>query len=102
MLDEVEINDLFNEVEINDLYDNVIYSAMESALYAYMAKDHNKALRREFEAQQMDTNLLQEECSRLKAWVEEKENTMKETLEYVDKLQADLDETNTSKLASEN
>lgn len=42
---------------------------------------------------------LAEECSRLKARVDEVEGTMKETLELVDKLQTDLGEANTSKLA---
>lgn len=56
-----------NEVEIDDLYDNIIHFVMESALSAYMAKEQNKALRREFEAQEMDKNLIQKECSRLKA-----------------------------------
>lgn len=64
-----------NEVETGNLYDNIIHSAMESALCAYMAKEQNKALRWEFEAQKMD---------RLKAWVEEVENTVKETLESVE------------------
>lgn len=44
---------------------------------------------------------MQEECSRLKAQVEEVEVTMKETLELVNKLQADLGEANTLRLASE-
>lgn len=35
-------------------------------------------------------------------WVKEVENTMKEMLEFVDKLQEDLDEGNTSKLVLEN
>lgn len=39
-------------------------------------------------------NLLQVECSRLKAKVEEVETTMKEMLESMDKLQANLDEAN--------
>lgn len=39
-----------NEVEINDLYDNIIHFAIESALCAYMAKEQNKVLRREFKA----------------------------------------------------
>lgn len=56
-----------NEVEIDDLYDNIIHFVMEGALCAYMAKEQNKALRREFEAQEMDKNLIQKECSRLKA-----------------------------------
>lgn len=46
----------------------------------------------------MDRRLLVEECSRLKAQVAEVEGTMKETLESMDKLQADLDEAIASKL----
>lgn len=34
-----------NEVQTDNLYDNIIHSSMESALCAYMAKKHNKALR---------------------------------------------------------
>lgn len=90
-----------NEVETDNLYDNIIHSAMESALYPYMAKERNKTLRQEFEAQEKNKNLLQEECLRLKARVEEVETTVKETLEFVDKLQANLDEANISKLAFE-
>lgn len=59
-------------------------------------------MRREFRAQETDKNLLQEECSRLKALVFEVENTIKEILESVDKLQADLDESNNSKFTFEN
>lgn len=92
---------LLNEIEIDDLYDNIIHFRMESALCAYMAKERNKTLRREFGAQEMDKNLLQEECSRLKARVEEVETTIKEILEFVDKLQVDLNEANTSKLTLE-
>lgn len=39
-----------NNVEIDDLYDNIIHSAIDSALCVYMAKEHNKTLRREFRA----------------------------------------------------
>lgn len=67
-----------------------------------MAKKRDKALRREFGTQETDKNLLQEKCARLKARIEELKNTMKEMLESVKKLQADLDEAYTSKLASEN
>lgn len=59
-----------------------MHSAMENALYAYM----DKAWRCEFGAQETDRNLLQEEYLSLKARVEEVENIMKETLEFVDKL----------------
>lgn len=41
------------------------------------------------------------ECSRLKAWVIEVEGTMRETLESMDKLQADLNEALTSNLGLE-
>lgn len=47
-----------NTVETDDLYDNIIHSAIESVLCAYMAKEHNKALRREFGAQETNKNLL--------------------------------------------
>lgn len=33
-----------NEDEMDDFYDNVIHSAMESALCAYLAKEQNKVL----------------------------------------------------------
>lgn len=36
---------LLNEIEIDDLYNNIIHSMMESALYAFIANEHNKALR---------------------------------------------------------
>lgn len=39
---------------------------------------------------------------RLKTWVDEVEGTMKETLESVDKLQADLSDANASNLVLEN
>lgn len=48
-----------NTVETDDLYNNVIHSAMQSALCAYLAKKWNKAMRREFKAQKTDKNLLQ-------------------------------------------
>lgn len=86
-----------NAVETDDFYDNIIHFIMESALCAYMAKEWDKALRREFGAQETDKNLLQEKCLKLKGQVEEVENTMRETLKFIDKLQADLDEANTSK-----
>lgn len=89
-------------VEINDLYDNVIHSAMECALSAYLANERDKGLRREFGEQETNKNFLQEECLRLKARASKIKNTMKETLESVDKLQTDLDEANAAKLALEN
>lgn len=59
-------------------------------------------MRREFGAQVMDKNLLQEDCSRLKAQIDVVEGTMKETLESVDKLQEDLGEANASMLTLKN
>lgn len=41
------------------------------------------------------------QCSRQKAWVTEVENTMKETLKFVDKLQVDLDEANATEATLE-
>lgn len=75
-----------NAVKTDDLYDNIIHSAMETALYAYMAKERDKALRREFGAQETNKNHLQEECSMLKARVTEVESTIREILESLDKL----------------
>lgn len=68
-----------------------MHFSMESVLYTYMVQEQNKALMREFGAQETNKGLLQKECSRLKAQIEEAEGTMKETLESVDKLQVDLD-----------
>lgn len=70
-----------NAVEMNELYDNFIHSTMENALSAYLAKEQNKVLRREFGAQETDKNLLQDECSRLKARVTKIENAAKAILE---------------------
>lgn len=50
----------------------------------------------------MKKRLLVEECSRLKTQVDKVEGTIKETLESVDKLQADLGEADAFKLALEN
>lgn len=47
-----------NEVETDNLYDNVIHFGIESTLCAYLAKEWNKALRREFGAQETNKNLL--------------------------------------------
>lgn len=91
-----------NEVKMDDLYNNIIHSAMESALCAYLAKKRNKALKREFGAHGMDINHLQEKCTKLKARVTEVENTMKETLEFIDKLQTDLDLANAANATIEN
>lgn len=85
------------QVEMDDLYDNAIYSAIEHILFAYLAKERNKGLRREFRTQEGERNLLQEDCQRLKAHVFEVENTMKEMLEFMDELQVDLDEANAAK-----
>lgn len=49
-----------------------------------------------------DRRLLAEECSRLKARVNEVKGTIKETLESMDKLQAERNEANASKLVLEN
>lgn len=91
-----------NEVKMDDLYNNIIHSAMESALCAYLAKKRNKALKREFGAHEMDINHLQEKCTKLKARVTEVENTMKETFEFIDKLQTDLDLANAANATIEN
>lgn len=50
----------------------------------------------------MDKNLLQDECSRLKARVTEVENTIKEIIESIDKLQIDLNAANAVKETLEN
>lgn len=91
-----------NKVESEDLYDNIMHSTIESALYAYMVKKYNKALRQEYRVQETDKTLLREECSMLKARVNKVEGTMKEILESMDKLQMDLNEANASKLGLEN
>lgn len=39
-----------NKVETDELFDHVMHSALESALCAYMAKECNKVLRRDFGA----------------------------------------------------
>lgn len=67
-----------------------------------MAKEHYKTLRREFDTQEMDRRLLVEESSRLKARVDEVEGTTKETLDSMDKLQAELNKANASKLVVQN
>lgn len=66
------------------------------------ANEHNKGLRKVFGSQEIDKNLLQEEYLRLKAWVFKVKNPMKETLEWIEKLQTDLDEANTAKATLEN
>lgn len=75
---------------------------MESVLCGYMANKWNSALRQEFRVQETDKGLLQEECLRLNTRVNKVKGTMKDTMELVDKLQADLNEANTSKFALEN
>lgn len=55
-----------NELETDDLFDNVMYSALDSAFYAYVAKVRNKVLRHEFGTQESDRRLIVEECLRLK------------------------------------
>lgn len=54
---------------MHDMYDIIIQSAMEHALSAYLTKECNKGLGREFGAQETDKNLQQEESARLKARV---------------------------------
>lgn len=39
-----------NELEMDELFQNVMHSTLESSLSAYVAKEHNKALRWEFGA----------------------------------------------------
>lgn len=39
-----------NEVETDELFDNIMHSALGSDLCAYMAKEHSRVLRQEFEA----------------------------------------------------
>lgn len=70
-----------NAVEMNELYENFIHFTMENAMSAYLAKEQNKVLRREFGAQEIDKNLLQDECLRLKAQVTKIENAAKAILE---------------------
>lgn len=75
---------------MDDLYDNVIHFAIECIMSAYLAKECDKGLKREFGAHEVDRNLMQEDYTRLKARVTKVENTMKETLESMDNLQADF------------
>lgn len=79
-----------------------MHSALQSVLCTYMAKERNKVLRQEFGAQETNKKLLAKEYSRLKIWVDEVKVTMKETLEFMDKLQAELNEANASNLILEN
>lgn len=74
-----------NGLEIDELFYNILHFVLESALCAYVAKEHHKTLRRELGTQEMDRRLLMEDCSRLKTRVKEVEGTMKETLESVNK-----------------
>lgn len=85
-----------SEVENDELFDNIMHFALESALYAYMAKERNKFLKWEFGAQEIDRRLLAEEYSRLKTQVDEMEGMMKETMESVDKIQVDRGEADAS------
>lgn len=68
-------------------------------LSVYPAKERDKAFRREFGALKGERNLLLEKGQLLKARVKEVEGTMKETLEFMDKFQSDLDEANATKVA---
>lgn len=90
-----------NELETDELFDNTMHFTLEGDLCTYVAKEYPKALRREFGANKTDRKLLDEECSTLKARVNEVKVTIKETLELVDKLRVDLDEANASKLGLE-
>lgn len=56
-----------------------------------MAKERFKVLGWKFGANKMHKRLLTEECSSLKTQVGKVEGTIKETLEFMEKLQADLD-----------
>lgn len=66
-----------------------------------MAKEHLRALRQEFAANETRRELLAEEYSSLKIRVAKVEGTMKESLESVDKFQADLDTALASNLGLE-
>lgn len=92
-------------IEVVSVYEQLlrrlsVYAPIK-CLCAYMIKEWDKILRRPFGAHEMNKNLLQEQCSKLKAWITKVESTMKETLESIDKLQTNLDEANTTKLALE-
>lgn len=63
----------------------------------YLAKERDKALKRDYRLLERENNLLLKKGQRLKARVEEVEGTMKETLEFVDKLKADLNKANAVK-----
>lgn len=54
-------------VEIDDLYDNAIHSTMKCVSSVYLAKEHDKALRREFGTLEGERNPLLKEGQRLKA-----------------------------------
>lgn len=47
-----------NTVDTDDLYNNIIHYVMEDALCAYLAKERNKALRREYGIEEINKNLL--------------------------------------------
>lgn len=47
-----------NAVKTDDLYNNIIHSTMESVLCACMAKEQDKALRREFAMQEMEKKIF--------------------------------------------
>lgn len=55
-----------SELEADELFDNIMHPTLESAFCAYIAKECNKVLRREFGTQEIDRKLLAKECSRLK------------------------------------
>lgn len=91
-----------NEIKTDNLFINAIHFALEGALCAYVVKEHFRTLRRKFGTNDTHGELLVEECSTLKTWGAEVKGTMKETLEFVDKFQADFDAALAYKLSLEN
>lgn len=89
-------------METDELFINAIHSVLEGALCAYVLKEQFRTLRLEFGANETYRELLDEECSTLKSWMAKVEGAMKETLEFMDKLQVDLDAALASKLGLEN
>lgn len=74
-------------VEIDDLYDNTIHSAIECVLLVYLAKECEKALRREFGSLEGERKFFLKESQRLQTQVNEVEGMIKGTFESMDKLQ---------------
>lgn len=85
-------------VETDDLYDNAIHSTMGCILSIYLAKEHEKALKREFRALVGERNLLLDVGQWLTTRVDEVEGIMKETLQSIDNLQVDMDVANAAKV----